>query len=36
MTEPFAYRITKGGHVLVSREGQLVVTVSGATGNAEA
>ena len=30
MTEPFAYRVTKSGQILVSREGRLVVTVSGA------
>lgn len=27
--DPFAYRITKDGRVLVSRRGRLVVTVAG-------
>lgn len=31
MTEPFTYRITKVGQVLVLRGGRLVVTLSGAT-----
>ncbi len=30
VTEPFTYRVTKAGQVLVSREGRQVVTVSGA------
>ncbi len=29
MTEPFTYRVTKAGQVLVSRDGRQVVTVSG-------
>ena len=28
--DPFAYRITKDGRILVSRGGRLVVTVAGA------
>ena len=30
MTGPFTYQVTKAGQVLVSRDGRLVVTVSGA------
>ena len=29
MTEPFTFRVTKAGQVLVSRGGRQVVTVSG-------
>ena len=29
MTEPFTYRVTKAGQVLVSRDGRQVITVSG-------
>jgi len=29
VTEPFTYRVTKAGQVLVSRDGRQVVTVSG-------
>jgi antitoxin (DNA-binding transcriptional repressor) of toxin-antitoxin stability system len=29
VTEPFTFRVTKAGQVLVSRGGRLVVTVSG-------
>jgi hypothetical protein len=30
VTEPFTYRVTKAGQVLVSRDARQVVTVSGA------
>jgi hypothetical protein len=30
VTEPFTFRVTKSGQILVSREGRLVATVSGA------
>lgn len=28
--DPFAYRITKDGRILISRDGRLIVTVAGA------
>jgi len=31
VTEPFTFRVTKAGQVLVSRGGRQVVTVSGAS-----